>query len=89
MKNKGFTLVEIMITVTIIGLLAVITVFQVLDIKQKAEDASIQAELHNIYSAVVNYYLITGQAPQTWNDLNGYIDISNIKDKYELNPNGF
>lgn len=85
MKNKkGFTLNEIIIAVAIIAIVASITIPNLIGIFRRAEDTTIRAELTIIYKAMSSYYLINGVAPQNWEDLKGYIDIRNIKDKYEM-----
>ena len=64
MKNKGFTLIELMIVVAIIGLLSAIAFPQFSTIARKAYEARTKANLGTIRSALAIYYGDTdGQYP--------------------------
>lgn len=85
MKKKGLTLVEIMITVGIVGLLFTIPTIGVLKRIERGRDISTQAELTSIYTAITNFQITNGKYPKSWDELKEDIDISKIKNKYELN----
>jgi prepilin-type N-terminal cleavage/methylation domain-containing protein len=61
MKNeKGFSLIELMIVVAVIGILAVIAVPNLLKSKAAADEASAIASVRNLMTAEVAYFATTG-----------------------------
>ena len=62
-KQEGFTLVELMIVVVILGILAGIGVQQYNKIQGKAERSVNQANLRMIESAVRMYQMLEGEDP--------------------------
>ena len=72
MRTKGFTLVEIMIVVAIIGLLAAIAIPNFVRARQKAQAEACIANLRQIEGATQVWAVDTGAADTaapTWNDL--------------------
>lgn len=88
MRNfKGFTLLDMMIAVAIIILLLSIFLPGISRMRQNAKATRMKAELTSIYKAITMYQGYTGRFPTDWNELNDYITIPNVEDKYELNTN--
>ncbi len=84
-KKDGFTLVELMVVVVIIGILAAIAVPQFTGMKEKAENAAEEANLRIIDSAIEMYYAENGDWPNDLtSDLEPYIADMTDLDGYNL-----
>jgi prepilin-type N-terminal cleavage/methylation domain-containing protein len=55
MKNKGFTLIELMIVVVIIGLLASIAIYNFSRMKTRAKEASVTSTCHTVQLAAEDF----------------------------------
>jgi prepilin-type N-terminal cleavage/methylation domain-containing protein len=55
-KQKGFTLVELMIVVAIIGVLAAVAIPKFADMLEKSREGATKGNLSAIKSAISNYY---------------------------------
>lgn len=64
-ENKGFTLVELMIVVAIIGILAAIAVPKFGAAADSAKKAKIQADLRTLDTAISMYYAKEGKYPES------------------------
>lgn len=62
-QYKGFTLVELMIVIAIIGILAVAVLPQVFGTQENARDSARQSALRNIQSSIFQYYSDTSNFP--------------------------
>jgi len=65
----GFTLIELMIVMTIIGLLAAIAIPSYLRSVQKAKEAVLKEDLHTMRGAIDSYTVDKEKAPQGLDDL--------------------
>ena len=59
-RNKGFTLIELMIVIAIIGILAAIAIPQFNAYRKRAFNSAAQADIHNIGITQEAYYIDNG-----------------------------
>lgn len=97
--KKAFTLVEVLITIIIIGILAGALMLSMANVRDKAEAAKVVSNLRNLKSAAVSYCLDNGGIPDTrgsqgWSMLSAtvlqpYLDIDLSKyGLLDINPDG-
>ena len=74
-KDAGFTLVELMIVMAIIGVLAVIAVPSFVSAIRHAREAVLKEDLHVLRAAIDSYTMDKQKAPQSLDDLvqEGYL----------------
>ncbi|HEY0162200.1 MAG TPA: prepilin-type N-terminal cleavage/methylation domain-containing protein [Edaphobacter sp.] len=74
-REGGFTLIELMIVMIIIGLLAAIAIPMYVQSVRHAKEAVLREDLHTLRSAIDSYTVDKQKAPQTLEDLveAGYI----------------
>jgi general secretion pathway protein G len=68
-SQRGFTLIELMVVVTIIGILAGIAIVNVKHAQKKAEEAALKDDLHSLRRAIDDYYADHQKYPATLQDL--------------------
>ena len=68
-SQKGFTLIELMIVVAIIGILAAIAIPLYANVQARARVAKVQADLRTLASAVSMYQAHTGSLPASLDNL--------------------
>lgn len=79
MRNqRGFTLVELMIVVAIIGILTAIAFPLYANIQARARVAKAQADVRTLASAVVVYSAHTGGLPGTLDDLTSAVTVNGV-----------
>src|SRR5918999_937192 len=71
-RKSGFTLVEILIVLAIIGLLAVIAIPQFISYRSQAVDAQLQSDLRNAAVAVESYFTKNTVYPSSIAQIEGF-----------------
>ena len=67
--ESGFTLIELIIVMTVIGLLASIAIPSYVNSVRKAREAVLREDLHTLRSAIDSFTVDKEQAPQSLEDL--------------------
>jgi len=75
--EQGFTLIELMIVMIVIGLLAAIAIPSYVNNVRNAKEAVLKEDLHTMRSAIDAYTVDKQKAPQTLDDLvqAGYLKV--------------
>jgi general secretion pathway protein G len=84
--SHGFTLIELMIVVVILGLLATVIMPRVLDRPEQARKVKAKIEIRNIESALALFKTDTGRFPTTSEGLQALVRDIGIKG---YNPDGY
>jgi prepilin-type N-terminal cleavage/methylation domain-containing protein len=71
-KGNGFTLVEILVVIVVIGLLAAIAIPQFMIYRSEAVDAQMKSDLRNASIAVEAYYAKQSVLPASLAETAGY-----------------
>jgi len=76
-QDAGFTLVELMIVMAIIGVLAMVAVPKYITAIKHAKEAVLKEDLHTLRAAIDSYTMDKQKAPQSLDDLiqDGYLKI--------------
>lgn len=64
--QAGFTIVELLIVIVVIGILAAITVVAYNGIQNRANDTAVQSDLRNFGTIMAQYKAINGQHPSAF-----------------------
>ncbi len=74
-RADGFSLIELLIVMTVIGILATAAIPQLFDATQRAEEAVLRRDLFIMRDAIDQYFADRGEYPQRLNDLaaNAYV----------------
>jgi general secretion pathway protein G len=74
-RDHGFTLVELMIVMLIIGVLAAVAIPSFVGAIKNAREAALREDLHVMRDAIDSYTMDKNKAPQSLDDLvqNGYL----------------
>lgn len=89
--DKGFTLIELIVVIAVLGVLATLLIPRVVGVKSKAETAAMEANEKIIKNALERYYLDNDEAyPEELDDLveEGYLDEipEDFEDYYTYDP---
>jgi len=72
-QDKGFTLVELLIVIVILGILATVTVFAVRGITDQGQDNACSVEKRTLDTAIEAYYAQNQTDPPNAAALNSYL----------------
>ena len=85
--NVGFTIVELLIVIVVIGILAVIIIVVYNGIRHRAADVALQTDLRNIGSLVDQYFVFNGSYPTTSSNEISAFKLKVSKGVYDVSGN--
>ncbi len=88
-QDKGFTLVELLIVIVILGILATVTVFAVRGITDQGQDNACATEAKTVVTAAEAYYAQEGAVPADVGVLftQGYLGDNGAASNWTLSAN--
>lgn len=78
-KERGFTIVELLIVIVVIGILAALVITTFTGIQQKARNTERQTDINAIHGQVEAYYAQNGRYPTLANLNDGTFRTANMK----------
>ncbi|RKH05741.1 type II secretion system protein GspG [Corallococcus sp. CA053C] len=78
-RNRGMTLIEIMVVITILGLIAAAVGVAVIPKLEEAKQDTARLDIRNIQSAMKLYYTKKGSYPDTATGLKALVDTQNLE----------
>ncbi|NQY73651.1 MAG: prepilin-type N-terminal cleavage/methylation domain-containing protein [Candidatus Margulisbacteria bacterium] len=64
MKRNGFSLIELIIVISILGILSLLTIPRYSQIQIKAKEVSLKSLMYSLQTAIETYHLSNGQYPE-------------------------
>lgn len=68
-REQGFTIVELLIVIVVIGILAALVIVQFTNIQQKARDTERKSDIRALQSKVAEYFALNAKYPVALNDI--------------------
>ena len=69
-RRQGFTIVELLIVIVVIGILAAITIVAFNGVQNRANDTTVQSDLRSTYSKIRQFEAINGRWPTLQAEIN-------------------
>ena len=63
-RRDGFTIVELLIVIVVIGILAAITIVAFNGVQNRANDAAVTADMSNVSKQIMQYNAVNGVSPK-------------------------
>lgn len=82
---KGFTIVELLIVIVVIGILAAITIVAYNGVQNRANDAAVQSDVRKIGLALQNYVALNSSLPTSEAALKTLLENSEVNGKIARN----
>ncbi|KXS45969.1 MAG: general secretion pathway protein G [Candidatus Frackibacter sp. T328-2] len=79
-REEGFTLIELMIVIAVLGILAGIAIPRFSGVQDKAEVAAVKSELKSIQTGLEMYNAENGEYPGNLSDITSYVEIDGLND---------
>lgn len=79
-NTKGFTIVELLIVIVVIGILAAITIVAFNGVQERARYTTMQSDITNIEKAVLAYQAVHGSYPYPTGHTGNYTDTAHAGD---------
>ncbi len=77
-KRGGFTLLELIVVITIIGILASVVVVKTSGFAPRARRTAVDADIGNILQVAESIYAATGRYPETIDDMINAVDANGV-----------
>jgi general secretion pathway protein G len=85
MAKRGFTLVELMIVVSVVGLILAISLPILITMRQNADNTRTEADLRTIYTAIVIFYAENAKFPTSFDEIRPYAEVPRMEERFEIN----
>ena len=70
-QGSGFTIVELLIVIVVIGILAALVIVQFTNIQARARDTERKSDIRAVQSKVAEYYALNGKYPVSLSGITG------------------